>query len=76
MKENLINLIDAYAHAKAVHAKATIENAAVTGDALAYADNELWEVLDELIEADDKLRKLENGGVDNWEWYDEAMSAD
>lgn len=28
---------------------------------------------DELIKADRKLRALENGGVDNWEWYDSAM---
>lgn len=27
-----------------------------------------------LQDRDDKLRALENGGVDNWEWYDEAMS--
>lgn len=26
-----------------------------------------------LLEDSDKLRCLENSGVDNWEWYDEAM---
>ena len=24
---------------------------------------------------DDELQLLENGGVDNWEWYGEALSA-
>lgn len=28
----------------------------------------------EIIERLDKLAALEAGGVDNWEWYDEAMS--
>ena len=26
-----------------------------------------------LLDADDKLRALEVGGVDNWEWYDESI---
>lgn len=30
----------------------------------------------ELLRCASKLTKLENGGVDNWEWYDEAMSAE
>lgn len=29
---------------------------------------------EELQAAAAKLRKLENAGVDNWEWYGEAMS--
>lgn len=28
---------------------------------------------DELIKAEKKLRALEGHGVDNWEWYDDAM---
>lgn len=28
---------------------------------------------DSLVEDSDKLRCLENAGVDNWEWYGEAM---
>ena len=27
----------------------------------------------ELLIAADKLRRLENGGVDNWEWYGESL---
>jgi len=27
----------------------------------------------QLLEDSDKLRCLENSGVDNWEWYGEAM---
>ena len=27
----------------------------------------------ELLIAADKLRRLENGGVDNWEWYSESL---
>lgn len=27
----------------------------------------------ELLRAQEKLKRLEFGGVDNWEWYDEAM---
>ena len=30
--------------------------------------------LDQLEEAYRKLNALESAGVDNWEWYDEAMS--
>lgn len=30
--------------------------------------------LTELENRSDKLRALENAGVDNWEWYDDAMS--
>lgn len=26
-----------------------------------------------LLDAEEKLRLLENGGVDNWEFYDEAL---
>jgi hypothetical protein len=26
-----------------------------------------------LVDRDFKLTCLENGGVDNWEWYDEAL---
>ena len=29
----------------------------------------------ELVEADQKLSALEAYGVDNWEWYDEAMKS-
>jgi hypothetical protein len=29
--------------------------------------------LAELTDAESKLRALENGGVDNWEWYDSSM---
>ena len=29
--------------------------------------------LRELERAEAKLRALENGGVDNWEWYDESL---
>jgi hypothetical protein len=29
----------------------------------------------ELLNADDKLRLLENSGVDNWSFYDDALSA-
>lgn len=28
---------------------------------------------EELIRAEKKLIALENAGVDNWEWYDDAM---
>jgi|SRR6478735_35505 len=31
--------------------------------------------LKELEKAEAKLNALENGGVDNWEWYDQAMTA-
>lgn len=30
--------------------------------------------LKELEKAEQKLLALEAGGVDNWEWYDEAMT--
>lgn len=30
--------------------------------------------LRELEKAEAKLNALENGGVDNWEWYDQAMT--
>ncbi len=30
---------------------------------------------DELVNAFYKLNALENAGVDNWEWYDEAMKS-
>ena len=30
---------------------------------------------EELLRRDRKLRALENGGVDNWEWYGEALSS-
>ena len=33
------------------------------------------EELIELIEALYRLAALERGGVDNWEWYDVAMSS-
>lgn len=29
--------------------------------------------LAELLTAEDKLRCLENGGVDNWEWYGDSL---
>lgn len=29
----------------------------------------------ELLDRSEKLAALEAGGVDNWEWYDEAMSS-
>lgn len=29
-----------------------------------------------LCDRDHKLTKLENGGVDNWQWYDESMRED
>ena len=29
---------------------------------------------DQLLQRSRKLRALENGGVDNWEWYDEALT--
>lgn len=29
---------------------------------------------DNLLKAQRKLQALENGGVDNWEWYSEALS--
>lgn len=29
--------------------------------------------LEELLKAEAKLQALENAGVDNWEWYSEAM---
>jgi hypothetical protein len=41
MDEKLLKLIDAYAHAKAVHAESTIENAAVTGRAALYLQDKL-----------------------------------
>lgn len=28
---------------------------------------------DELLDAADRYYALRNGGVDNWEWYDNAM---
>jgi hypothetical protein len=28
----------------------------------------------ELLDAESKLRALENGGVDNWEFYDESLT--
>lgn len=31
--------------------------------------------LKELEKAEAKLNALENGGVDNWEWYDQAMTS-
>ena len=31
------------------------------------------DVLAELIEAKEELSALENGGVDNWEWYGECF---
>ena len=31
------------------------------------------EYLEELLESDFKLNALINGGVDNWEYYEEAM---
>jgi len=31
---------------------------------------------EELLESADTLRKLENGGVDNWEWYHESLTAE
>lgn len=30
---------------------------------------------DELLRRSRKLAALENGGVDNWEWYGESMQA-
>ena len=32
------------------------------------------EEYDELIHRDEILTALENGGVDNWEWYGESLS--
>lgn len=32
-----------------------------------------YERLEELLEKERKLEALENSGVDNWEFYDEAM---
>ena len=32
------------------------------------------EEYDELLDRDRKLTALENGGVDNWEWYDESLA--
>lgn len=32
------------------------------------------EEYDELLDRDRRLTALENGGVDNWEWYDESMA--
>jgi len=29
---------------------------------------------EELLKKSRKLRALENGGVDNWEWYDESLT--
>jgi septal ring factor EnvC (AmiA/AmiB activator) len=37
--------------------------------------NPITEVSSEIQEKLDKLEALENGGVDNWEWYGESMSA-
>lgn len=31
------------------------------------------ERLAQLEDAEAKLRALENGGVDNWQWYDQAL---
>lgn len=31
--------------------------------------------LKQLEKAEAKLNALENGGVDNWEWYDQAMTS-
>lgn len=31
--------------------------------------------LDELEKAEAKLQALQNGGVDNWEWYDDSMDS-
>lgn len=36
----------------------------------AYTDTQLVE----LYVSDLKLQALENGGVDNWDWYDESLS--
>jgi len=33
------------------------------------------EEYDRLLESEKKLNALEAGGVDNWEWYDDAMEA-
>lgn len=27
----------------------------------------------ELLKSEDKLTALEDGGVDNWDWYDESL---
>lgn len=27
-----------------------------------------------LLKRDDKLQALENGGVDNWEWYSDSLA--
>lgn len=32
--------------------------------------------IEKLLKDSEKLRKLENAGVDNWEWYGEAMKGD
>lgn len=32
--------------------------------------------LAELIRKEQKLKLLENGGVDNWEWYGESLNPD
>ena len=34
------------------------------------------DLYEELLEASHILQKLYAGGVDNWEWYDEALSAE
>ena len=32
------------------------------------------EEYEKLLQGSRKLRALEKGGVDNWEWYDEALT--
>jgi hypothetical protein len=41
-----------------------------TGDGFILA---MAQEIEELRKRDAKLTALENAGVDNWEWYDEAM---
>ena len=33
-------------------------------------------ILAELLREEQKLKLLENGGVDNWEWYDDSLNPD
>ena len=30
----------------------------------------------ELLKDSEKLRRLENGGVDNWDWYEDSLNRD
>jgi hypothetical protein len=47
---------------------------AITGNGINTKNTISKEEYDELIHRDEILTALENGGVDNWEWYGESLS--